>query len=281
MSEVRLDEIGPWSEVKIEIIRKYASAYTQILSKQPAIKKYIYIDGFAGAGKHLAKGTGDEILGTPQEALRINPPFHEYHFVDLDKNKAELLASLKHGRSDVFVYKEDCNKVLPDQIFPRARYEDFHRALCILDPYGMHLNWEVMYKAGLLKSMDIFINFPIMDINRNVLRNDINKVADDDKVRMTSFWGDESWIDIGYHAGQQNLFGDPSYFPKEKKHLVNAFQDRLKTIAGFSYVPDPMPMLNSSNAKVYWLFFASQQQVAGHIINDIFRKYQTPENKKR
>lgn len=276
MREVRLDEIGSWSEVKIEIIRKYASAYTQILSKKPAIKKFIYIDGFAGAGKHLSKSTGEEIPGTPQEALKISPPFHEYHFVDLNKDKTDLLETLKKERENVFVYQKNCNEVLPNQIFPRARYEDFHRALCILDPYGLHLNWEVIYRAGQLRSMDIFINFPIMDINMNVLKDKISRVSESDKARMSSFWGDESWIDVGYHSGQQDLFGGDSYLPREKKHLVNAFQERLKTVAGFSYVPDPMPMRNSSNAIVYWLFFASQQSVASHIITDIFRKYQAP-----
>ncbi|MFC1553435.1 hypothetical protein ACFL7D_02265 [candidate division KSB1 bacterium] len=33
-SEISLDEIGKWSEVKLEIIKKYAEAYTKILSTQ-------------------------------------------------------------------------------------------------------------------------------------------------------------------------------------------------------------------------------------------------------
>lgn len=33
---LRLDEIGYWSEVKLDIVRKYASAYSTIMAKQPS-----------------------------------------------------------------------------------------------------------------------------------------------------------------------------------------------------------------------------------------------------
>ena len=55
--------------------------------------------------------------------------------------------------------------------------------------------------------------------------------------------------------------------------IVAAFQERLKTVAGFSVVPAPLPMKNSNNAVVYYLFFASQKPVAQKIIDDIFAKY--------
>jgi hypothetical protein len=44
-------------------------------------------------------------------------------------------------------------------------------------------------------------------------------------------------------------------------------------LAGFSVVPEPLPMKNSNNAVVYYLFFASQKPVARKIIDDIFAKY--------
>jgi len=50
------DEVGLWSEMKLEIVRDYAKEYSKILSKQPRFK-HIYIDGFAGAGVHLSRTT--------------------------------------------------------------------------------------------------------------------------------------------------------------------------------------------------------------------------------
>ena len=45
---VKFDEVGTWSELKLEILTKYAKAYTTIL-RQNRLHP-IYIDGFAGAG---------------------------------------------------------------------------------------------------------------------------------------------------------------------------------------------------------------------------------------
>jgi three-Cys-motif partner protein len=71
---LKLDEIGYWSEVKLEIVRKYAAAYSRILSAQPSIKAHIYIDAFAGAGTHISKATGAVVSGSPVNAMNINPP---------------------------------------------------------------------------------------------------------------------------------------------------------------------------------------------------------------
>ena len=56
---MKLDEIGIWSEIKLEIIKDYASAYTRNLSAQSWCRGYVYIDAFAGAGWHERKETGE------------------------------------------------------------------------------------------------------------------------------------------------------------------------------------------------------------------------------
>src|SRR5256885_6028193 len=33
-------------------------------------------------------------------------------------------------------------------VFPHVRFEDYFRALCLLDPYGLDLGWNVMRTAG-------------------------------------------------------------------------------------------------------------------------------------
>jgi len=33
-TSMKLDQIGSWSEIKLELIKKYAGAYTRILSRQ-------------------------------------------------------------------------------------------------------------------------------------------------------------------------------------------------------------------------------------------------------
>lgn len=91
---LRLDEIGYWSEVKLDIVRKYASAYSTIMAKQPLIKRHVYIDAFAGAGQHVSKASGEFVPGSPLNALDIKPPFSELHLIDLDGAKASELRRL-------------------------------------------------------------------------------------------------------------------------------------------------------------------------------------------
>jgi putative tryptophan/tyrosine transport system substrate-binding protein len=54
---------------------------------------------------------------------------------------------------------------------------------------------------------------------------------------------------------------------------LNSGIEALLVDAGFEFVPEPLPMRNSNNAVVYYLFFASQKPVAKRIIEDIFAKH--------
>lgn len=265
------DKINYWSEIKLDIVKKYAGAYSRILTARKSPKlHHIYIDAFAGAGIHISRHTGEFIPGSPLNALLVDPPFQEYHFIDLDSKKADLLREITSGRSDVSIYEDDCNTILLQKVFPRAEYRSYRRGLCLLDPYGLHLNWEVILKAGQMESIELFINFPMADMNRNVLWRNPEAVAPSQVERMNAFWGDDSWRRAAYDT-TQNLFG--LEFKTDNVAIVEAFQARLKDVAGFKYVPEPMPMRNSRNAIVYYLFFASQKPVADHIVKQIFSKY--------
>ncbi len=268
---MRYDEIGYWSEIKLEIVQKYAAAYSKILSIQSRPSLYhVYIDAFAGAGQHISKSSGDMVPGSPLNALKIEPPFREYHLIDLDSKKVNSLRSLTKDMSNVVVYEGDCNKILIEEVFPKARFEDYRRALCLLDPYGLHLQWQVLESAGTMKSIEIFLNFPVFDMNLNVLWRNPDKVDPQQAARMTAFWGDESWRSAAYDT-TGNLFRWEEKQGNEA--IVKAFRERLKKGAGFAYVPEPIPMRNSNNAIVYYLFFAAHKPVAAKIVNDILGKY--------
>jgi hypothetical protein len=66
------------------------------------------------------------------------------------------------------------------------------------------------------------------------------------------------------HEG--NWFSARELVKKDNVAIVKAFQKRLQTVAGFEFIPDPLPMRNGNNAVVYYLFFASQKPVAKRII---------------
>jgi three-Cys-motif partner protein len=268
------DEIGIWSEVKLAIIKDYAAAYAKILDKtrRESLKRleWLYIDAFAGPGVHLSRTTGDIVDGSPLIALKTTPPFSEYHFIDSDPRRAEQLRHIAGDRADVKIYSEDCNNILLERVFPRAKYEDYRRALCLLDPYNINLRWEVIEKAGHMGSVDLFLNFMIMDINRNVLRLNPDKAIQSKIDQLTRLWGDQTWFDAAYDSSG-NLFGDPEKVSNERFEL--SWRERLKKKAGFKFVSEPMPMRTKTNSVIYYLYFASQKPVAASIVDDIFEKY--------
>ena len=268
---MKIDEIGYWSEIKLDILRKYATAYSTVLAAQSGIRSHVYIDGFAGAGTHISKTSGEFVPGSPLNALLVQPSFREFHFIDLDGGRAEHLRSLSGDRKDVFVYEGDCNRILLEKVFPRVRYKDYKRALCLLDPYGLNLKWEVIKTAGQEKSIEIFINFMVMDMNMNVLKHDRSKVRTDQIERMNVFWGDDSWRNAAYESSD-GLFGAIES-KSSNEVLAEAFRKRLKDVAGFAYVPAPIPMRNSTGATVYYLFFASPNKAGAKIVTDVFDTY--------
>ena len=79
---------------------------------------------------------------------------------------------------------------------------------------------------------------------------------------MNRFWGGGSWKQAAYAKSRQGtLF---SFEPDDEKQsnsaIVAAFRERLNKVAGFEFVPEPMPMTNRRNAVIYYLFFARPSQ---------------------
>ena len=142
------------------------------------------------------------VLGSPLNALLVQPPFREYHLIDLDGNKIQGLRDIVGSRQDVVLHHGNCNEVLLQDVFPRVQYKDFRRGLCLLDPYKLTLDWKIVREAGAMQTVDIFINFPIHDINRTLLHHRQEGVSEANIARMNSFWGDESWNGLAY---DQNL----------------------------------------------------------------------------
>lgn len=91
------DEVGRWSQEKLELLRQYLVAYTSILGTQSWwCKKVHYIDAFSGGVWHIAKGNGTYIPGSPILALRNDPPFNTFTFIDINKERIDnLITPLK------------------------------------------------------------------------------------------------------------------------------------------------------------------------------------------
>ncbi len=270
------DEIGYWSEIKLEIIEKYALAYSIVFSSPNYhYLKHVYVDAFSGPGTHVSKTTKGKVRGSPQIALDIKPPFKEYYFIDTDGDKVNELKKVAANYPEALIHiiQDDCNSALLKHVFPQIQRGDYRRGLCLLDPYGLNLNWEIIETAGEMGTIEIFLNFPVMDMRRNVLLSNPKDATPENIKRMDAFWGNHSWSDIAY-TPTQDLFGDVvDLKQKNIKLITSAFRERLLEVAHFQYVPEPIPMRNTKSSILYFLFFASNNKTGNKILTGIFNKY--------
>ncbi|MBU4175086.1 MAG: three-Cys-motif partner protein TcmP [Actinobacteria bacterium] len=266
----QFDEIGYWSEMKIEIISDYLKEYSKIVSAQDRFDHY-YIDAFSGSGQHRSKTTGELVQGSPLRVLDIKPEFKEYFFIDLNPVKAENLRRECAGKENVHVFPGDCNEVLLRQIFPQITWEGYKRAFCLLDPYGMHYKWEVVEKAARMKTIEVILNFPTMDMNMNALWKNPEGLPESQIQRMDAFRGDDSWQKAFY---QTTLFDNMPGKAADNKQVVDAYVERLKKKAGFEYVTAGFPV-KAQNRDLYYLVFAGPNEKGKNIAEYIFNKYRS------
>jgi len=267
------EEIGAWSQIKHEIVDKYAAAYMTIMAKQAFAQRVIYIDGFAGTGYAIDRDSGELVMGSAARAMLVQPPFTELHLIERDTARAAQLQRHVTDMADerVTVHPGECVHILRTKVLRRCRYEDRARALCLLDPYGLSVPWTLLEEIGKMRSVEIFFNFMVVAANRNVLWRDLAKVPESRRQKLDLAWGDRSWVDACYRK-EQTLF-DEVTVKSSNETVAEAFRERLRTKAGFKFVPAPIPVRNDRGGTLYYLYFASNNSTGSDIVTDIFNKY--------
>lgn len=290
------DEIGEWSERKIEIVREYAKPFSQIISKNGLTA--LYVDGLAGGGEARRKqpkinpsnatlpftldnapigADAEQVLTTAARIVsEVKPRFAKYIFIDANEQKT---AAMRHRCSkipdaNVEIIHDDASRTILDRVIPEIRASWKNRALCFLDPYGMHISWSVFQALGATGHAEAFINFPTLDIVRNILRDDPSLIEPIHAERMNLIWGDESWREVAF-TKQPGLF-DAVFEKRTGEHVAKAFRKRLLDLGQFKYVSTPLPFRNKQNGLLYHLLFATQVPVALKIANDVMKKRANP-----
>jgi hypothetical protein len=113
---------------KLEIVRDYGKEYSRILAKQELLS-HAYIDAFTGPGVHVLRTTGEMVVGFSVNALEISPPFADYYFIDTDGDKVGALRRLAGGPPGVHIFQGDCHELLPENVYPHVRYENYRGRL--------------------------------------------------------------------------------------------------------------------------------------------------------
>ncbi|MEQ1895165.1 MAG: three-Cys-motif partner protein TcmP [Planctomycetota bacterium] len=260
---------GDWTEKKLHVLASYLRAYTTALRRMPF--KLEYIDAFAGTG-HRTADTGSAgplfpdleesaqawLDGSARRALKIDPPFHRYIFIERSSGRSQALESLKKEfpvlAPTIEVHAEEANVKIKDLCAGDWRGR---RAVLFLDPYGMQVEWETVRCIAKTQSIDMWLLFPL-GIGVNRLTTTSGDIPPPWRARLTALLGTDEWYDAIYrHERAPTLFGDEEAVVKASMEVIGGyFVDRLKKV--FSGVAEnPLVLRNSKNSPLYLLCFAA------------------------
>ncbi len=270
-----------WTENKLSRVGEYFERYNVALKNQPFSREYI--DAFAGTSYREVRdeGGGGGLMfpglvepevqqfldGSARRALKVEPGFHRFTFIEKDPRKVGELHKLREEFPDKPIRIEcgDANEWV--QSICRERW-DYRRAVLFLDPFGMQVSWQTLEAVARTKCIDVWLLFPLGVAISRLLRRD-GDIDEAVCLRLDFVFGDRSWRETFYRAEapvrpsavQRSLF-DPAGEAPESEYPWKAdfsvieayFKARLRTI--FASVADnPVRLKNSKNVPLYLLFF--------------------------
>lgn len=127
-----------------------------------------YIELFSGPGILFNEDTGEEVPGSPLEALDVPRPFANYVFSDFSETCTKVLRARIGDRPNVNVLCGDANEVAHLErvcalVDPKAL------VLAYLDPAKPNLDFaSVRFLAERFKHIDFLINLPFSGIHRSL-----------------------------------------------------------------------------------------------------------------
>jgi three-Cys-motif partner protein len=281
---------GSWTIEKLDAFEKYVRAYLKIMNthRERFQWQLIYFDAFAGSGncsfERLHDPCFEKLLIKPDELtiykgaaeriLNINKNrFDFYYFIDINKDESDelekKLTPLRQENEKLLFYTDDANNQL-GKLADAMKKNKKYRALVLLDPFGMQVNWNsIKHLSGL--PIDLWILIPTGVIVNRLLdrKGELSHIE-----KLTSFFG-LSQPDIQKffytQTNKKTLFGDETEINKIEKPIkciaelyISRLKDCFKEV-----IKTPLELRNSNNTPIYHFAFASQNATAVKIANDI------------
>jgi three-Cys-motif partner protein len=197
---------GAWTAIKLSIIAYYLDLYTIIAREH--FDTICYVDTFAGSG--LVRITEyDRILyGSPLLGIltpRRNKKFDKFYFVELDRNRIQLLSEsvnilAREGyveRDKVQIIPRDMNRINYKELLGKCSHSFF-----VLDPECTEPHWKTV-ESILKLPADFSLNFMTAGIRRiwGTLRKDPQRAN-----AMNLFYGGKDWIKARNELDLLNMY---------------------------------------------------------------------------
>ena len=262
---------GDWTEEKLRRVQKYLKAYNVALKKQRFTREYI--DAFAGTGYREVKQPDsqaglllpelveedcqDFLDGSASIALKIEPPFDKFTFIERNAAKYLELCKLKerHPNREISTLQGDANDRIREICLGRW---DYRRAVLFLDPFGMQVPWDTIRLIASTRSIDMWLLFPLGVAVSRLLKKD-GKIEESLRRSLDVLFGEPDWFDAFYKTETStDLFGQEkiSIYKVDFRSMERYFIDRLRSIFP-GVAENPLQLRNSKNVPLYLLCFAA------------------------
>lgn len=273
---------GAWTELKLRAIGDYLAFYTKALQHRPSVQTPFqkwYIDAFAGTGERTEERTVGGLLdgqptrrerfqleGSARRALKVEPPFQHYVFIEADQRRFRALEKLRQDfpGKDIRPMCGDANVEL-EKLFASSpwatgsRYTSLQRAVVFLDPYGMNVRWSTLKLLAETRRVDVWYLFPLHAALRQ-LAHEHGAVDASKRAALTEVFGTDNWEVEFYRTADEtcDLF-DVGSSRRERDADPNKVEDyarrRLQSI--FTFVSEPIPLLARRGLRQFSLFLAT------------------------
>jgi three-Cys-motif partner protein len=199
---------GQHTQEKLEALGNYLPAYTTALGK---LFTLYYVDAFAGTGECdiTVQGKKIRVQGSASIALKCAPPFHKLFFVEKIASRARTLRRLAESAQgrDIAIVQGDANVEVPAYLGKLSRSE---RAVVLLDPYGMTVDWATLQQIAVTKLADVWYLFPLSGLYRQATLDSRN-IDLSKEGALTRIMGPHNWKKALYEPKPTgDLFGDDS-----------------------------------------------------------------------
>lgn len=189
------------TEKKLQLVSDYLQGYMRALKNQPFAK--LYVDAFAGTGAWTRSRANDQLQlidldtiaeGSALRALRVDPPFDRYVFIEMSRRKTSALQNRLQEfptlRSRIDVITQDANDALWE-LCEKTNWRN-SRAVVFLDPFGFQVKWGAVEALARTNAVDLWYLVPTgIGINRQITTD--GRILPEGGERIDAMLGTTEW----------------------------------------------------------------------------------------
>lgn len=259
---------GYWTEVKLDILRKYLAGFNRASVRAGAT---VYLDLFAGAVVNRRPDTGAEYAGSSAVAMRTMPPFTRLVFWELEGPAAQLerdLAAAFPGDRRYRVVPGDCNARLEGG-FAFVADLQWAPTFAFVDPKGLQVAWATLERlsrwrrdASRKRKVELWILLPEPALARVLGLRGVR--GETSAASLTRLYGSDAWIAIHQRCRSGELSPEQT-----RAEFVNLLRWRLTHDLGYR-TTHALTLGNVSNQPVYTMVFATDVAAGESIMRDVY-----------